>query len=71
MANTKEVSIAEVTEVKYEWTFGDYSARTWFGAEYGTHTEWFKGEVFIDSTLVPENIQEQHEKKIEEVEANW
>ena len=71
MANTKEVSIAEVTEVKYEWTFGDYSARTWFGAEYGTHTELFKGEVFIDSTLVPENIQEQHEKKIEEVEANW
>ena len=71
MANTKEVSVAEVTEVKYEWTFGDYSARTWFGAEYGTHTEWFKGEAFIHETLVPLFIQTQHEEKVEEVEANW
>lgn len=71
MANTKEVSIAQVTEVKYEWTFGNYFARTWFGAEYGTHTEWFKGDSFIASNLVPEKIQIQHEQKIEEVEANW
>lgn len=71
MANTKEVSIAEVTEVKYEWTFGDYMARTWFGAKYGEHTEWFKGEEFINTTLVPLAIQSQHEAKVEEVEANW
>jgi hypothetical protein len=56
------------TELKHEWQFGEYFARTWFGAEYGTHTEWFKGEVFIDTELVPANIQEQHQKKVDEVE---
>ena len=56
------------TELKYEWQFGEYFARTWFGAEYGTSTEWFKDERFIASNLVPQNIQDQHQDKVNEVE---
>ena len=56
------------TEIKHEWQFGEYFARTWFGSEYGTSTEWFKGEALIHETLVPLFIQTQHEEKVEEVE---
>jgi hypothetical protein len=55
----------ETTETKYEWQIGKYLARTWFG-EYGTHTEWFKGEEFINSDLVPDLVLEAHEQLCEE-----
>ena len=55
----------EITETKYEWQIGEYFARTWFG-EYGTHTEWFKGEELIDSDLVPDSVLEAHEQLCEE-----
>ena len=56
----------QITETMQEFTYADYTARTYFG-EYGTHTDWFKGEAFINSDLVPTEIEEQHEAKIEEV----
>lgn len=56
----------EITEVKYEWQFGKYTALTWFG-KYGTHTEWYKEDRFVDSDKVPVKILEQHEQKVEEV----
>jgi hypothetical protein len=72
MANTKEVSIAQVTEVRYEWTFGNYFARTWFGAQYGTFTEWFKNDSYVtNENSIPEEILMQHQTKLKEVEANW
>jgi hypothetical protein len=56
----------EITETKYEWQIGEYFARTWFG-EYGTHTDWFKGEYGIATDLVPDEIKEQLDRKIEEI----
>jgi hypothetical protein len=56
----------EITETKYEFKFGDYFARSWFG-EYGTHTDWFRGEEFINSDEVPDDIIELHELKCEEI----
>ena len=55
----------EVTETKYEWKIDGYLARTWAG-EYGTHTEWFKGDEFVDSSDVPDDIQEKHDDLCEE-----
>ena len=56
----------EITETKQDFIYKNYTARTYFG-EYGTHTDWFNGEDFISSDLVPEKIQDQHERAIEEV----
>lgn len=57
--------IVEITETKYEWKIGEYFVRTWCG-EYGTHTEWFKNDTFIDSEDVPEIVREAHEQFCEE-----
>jgi len=38
--------------------------RTYVG-EYGIHNEWFKGDEFIVSELVPESVEEQHNKLLE------
>ena len=56
----------EITETKYEFIFGEYTAHTYFG-EYGEHTDWFKGEVFIATDLVPDEIQDQLNDEIEKV----
>jgi hypothetical protein len=55
----------EITESKYEWQLGEYFVRTYVG-EYGTHTEWFKGDTFIDSFEVPEMTLQAHEQLCEE-----
>ena len=55
----------EITETKYEWQIGEYLVRTYVG-EYGIHNEWFKGDEFIASELVPESVEEQHNKLLEE-----
>lgn len=46
----------EITETKYEWQIGEYLVRTYVG-EYGIHNEWFKGDEFIASELVPESVE--------------
>jgi hypothetical protein len=56
----------EITESKYEWQLGEYLVRTYVG-EYGLHTEWFKGDDFIDSNDVPDLVLEAHEQLCEEV----
>lgn len=56
----------KITETLEEYDYENYTARTYFG-EYGTHTEWFKGNEFISEDLVPENIQDQHNEKIQAV----
>lgn len=56
----------EITETKQDFIYKNYTARTYFG-EYGTHTDWFEGDVFISCYSVPEEIQEEHERAIEEV----
>jgi hypothetical protein len=56
----------EITETKQDFIIGEYTARTYFG-EYGIHTDWFKGEEFIQSDLVPDDIQDEHDVKINEV----
>ena len=56
----------EITETKQDFVYGEYTARTFFG-EYGTHIDWFKGEAFLKTEEIPNAIQEQHEKKIEEI----
>jgi hypothetical protein len=55
----------EITETKYEWQLGEYFVCTYVG-EYGIHNEWFKGEEFIHSELVPDEIQDQHNELLEE-----
>ena len=61
---------AQVTETMYEWNFEDgYFARTYCG-EYGLHTEWFKGDNFINDYDIPETIQKAHDKKCED-EGLW
>lgn len=74
---TERVSVGEVTEVKYVWTFGNYQAHTWFGEKYGTHTDWFIKEGFtlrhldLDEPL-PQGVVIEHHQKIKEVtEAEW
>jgi hypothetical protein len=54
----------EITETKYEWQIGEYLVRTYVG-EYGIHNEWFKNVDFIDSELVPESVEKQHNKLLE------
>jgi hypothetical protein len=56
----------EITETKYEFVFGDYFARTYFG-EYGAHTDWFHKDLFINGDLVPEEILAQHDQQCEEL----
>jgi hypothetical protein len=55
----------EITETKYEWQLGEYLVRTYAG-EYGTHTEWFKGDYLVDSNDVPDLVLEAHEQLCEE-----
>lgn len=61
----ERVNSMEITESKYEWQLGEYLVRTYVG-EYGIHNEWFKGDEFIVSELVPESVEEQHNKLLEE-----
>ena len=57
----------ETTETKYEIEYeGGYLARTYVG-DYGTHTEWFKGDHFIETNLVPDHLIETNDEKIEEI----
>ena len=45
----------QVTEEKYEWSIEDYFVQNYFG-EYGIHTEWFKGDDFVEYDDVPDHI---------------
>lgn len=54
----------EITETMHEFTVGEYLARVYWG-DYGTHTDWFKGDYFIKSDEVPEQIQENVDRMIE------
>ena len=45
----------EITEVKYEWIIGEFTARTFVG-DYGVHTDWFKNDEFIDSNSVDDVV---------------
>jgi hypothetical protein len=56
----------EITETKHEFALGDYLARVYFG-EYGSHTDWFKGDYGIKSDEVPDDIQDKVDRMIEEI----
>jgi hypothetical protein len=64
--NEKEKYKMEITETREDYIYENYTAHTYFG-EYGAHTDWFKGEEFINEYLVPEHIQDQHNEKIQAV----
>lgn len=56
----------EITETMQEFLLGEYLARVYWG-EYGTHTDWFKGDYGINSDQVPEDVQDKVDRMIEEM----
>ena len=56
----------EISETKHDFLIGEYTARVYWG-DYGTHTDWFKGENFIKSEEVPDEVQDTVDRMIEEI----
>jgi len=57
----------EITETKHEFVIGEYTARVFWG-EYGTHTDWFKGNDFLpQGEGVPEKVEDKVNEMIEEM----